>query len=163
MKYHLPKTNTSPKGFTLIELLVVIAVIAIVSVVAIALFSNVQGDARDGKRKAELESIANVLEVNKTSAGYQPILAARFGGSIFPGGTATALDPQLYPYCVTGTAAGVAATLLPADFTLAPSCTNVNFTVISGTQPVAGSTVYKLCTRLEVRGVPAVFCRTNVQ
>jgi prepilin-type N-terminal cleavage/methylation domain-containing protein len=98
------KQLNTTKGFTLIELLVTIAIIAIISVVAVALFGNIQADARDGKRRAELESLANALEVNKSGGGgnYNPILASQMGGGLMPGGGATALDPQNYPYCVAG-------------------------------------------------------------
>ncbi len=154
-------------GFTLIELLVVIAIIGIISVIAIALFSNVQADARDGKRKAELESISNVLEVNKTSTGYQLATAALFGGGVFPGGSTTlSTDPQGYPYCINTTASvansGVDATWIngatPSCSTAAPA-----YSKIDGTTPAANSAQYKICTRLENRGTPQVFCRTNTQ
>jgi prepilin-type N-terminal cleavage/methylation domain-containing protein len=161
MKNLLPQTNNS-KAFTLIELLVVIAIIAIISVVAVSLFSNVQADARDGKRRAELEAIANVLEVNKTTAGYQPVLAAQFGGGNFPGGdTTNAKDPQGFAYCISGTSGVANATA--NGITNTPSCTDANYTLMSGTQPTGNPAQYKVCTRLESRGTPSVFCRTNVQ
>ncbi len=162
--------NTS-KGFTLIELLVTIAIIAIISVVAVALFGNIQADARDGKRRAELESLANALEVNKTSGGgnYNPILAAQLAGSTFPGASTTATDPQGYPYCigasVTTTPPGVAVV---ANFVLSPiGCAGAGgtagYTVMSGTQPPATTVSWTLCTRLENKGTPVAFCRSNTQ
>lgn len=158
--------SQTSRGFTLIELLVTIAIIAIISVVAVALFGNIQADARDGKRRAELESLANALEVNKSSGGgnYNPIVAAsQLGGGLMPGGGATALDPQGYPYCVQGNA----TTTPPANSVLTgwattPAC-GTSYTVISGTQPANTTVSWTLCTRLENKGTPAVFCRSNTQ
>ncbi len=168
---HLPKSKTSVKGFTLIELLVTIAIVAIISVVAVALFGNIQQDARDGKRRAELESLANALEVNKSGGGgnYNPILAAQLAGSTFPGASTTATDPQGYPYCIgasaTTTPPGVA---IVANFVLSPiGCAGAGgtagYTVMSGTQPANTTVSWRLCTRLESKGSPTVYCRTNTQ
>lgn len=161
MKKYLPQINNQ-KAFTLIELLVVIAIIAIISVVAVSLFSNVQSDARDGKRRAELESIANVLEVNKQTAGYVAPQAANFGGGNFPGGSTTrAMDPSNYPYCI---AAPTAADPVATNFTTTPTCTATGFALIDGTAFTStNQPSYKICTRLENRGTATVFCRTNVQ
>lgn len=149
----------------MIEILVVVAIIAILSVIAVTLYSNVQSDARDSKRKAELETISNVLEVNKTLPGYQPVTAAQFGGALFPGGgTTNALDPATYPYCLAQSSGTADATT--ANFTNAPSCSaggTGGYSLINGTVPVANTASWKICTRLENRGTPGVFCRTNVQ
>jgi prepilin-type N-terminal cleavage/methylation domain-containing protein len=157
--------NTS-KGFTLIELLVTIAIIAIISVVAVALFGNIQADARDGKRRAELESLANALEVNKTSGGgnYNPILAAQLAGSTFPGASTTATDPQGYPYCVAGNATSTPPTAISAltGWATTLACP-AGYTVMSGTQPPATTVSWTLCTRLENKGTPVAFCRSNTQ
>ena len=158
--------NTS-KGFTLIELLVTIAIIAIISVVAVALFGNIQADARDGKRRAELESLANALEVNKTGGGgnYNPIVATTMlGGGTFPGASTTATDPQGYPYCVAGNATSTPPTAISALTGWATTLTcPAGYTVMSGTQPPATTVSWTLCTRLENKGVPAAFCRSNTQ
>ena len=169
---NLPNQKTSIKGFTLIELLVTIAIIAIISVVAVALFGNIQQDARDGKRRAELESLANALEVNKSGGGgnYNPIVATTMlSGGTFPGASTTATDPQGYPYCigtsVTTTPPGVAVV---ANFVLSPiGCAGgggtAGYTVMSGTQPANTTVSWRLCTRLESKGSPTVYCRTNTQ
>lgn len=164
--------NTS-KGFTLIELLVTIAIIAIISVVAVALFGNIQADARDGKRRAELESLANALEVNKTGGGgnYNPILASQLGGGLFPSGSTTRSDdPQGYPYCISSSATSTPPTALTNAQTstwTTGTCPTApaGWTVISGTQPAATTVSWTLCTRLENKGSsPAVaYCRSNTQ
>lgn len=183
MKRILPKTFS--KGFTLIELLVVVAIIAIISVVAIALFSNAQQDTRDGKRKAELEQIANVLEINRTSTtpvGYQNTSNVYWGGNVYPGGnTAQALDPQGYPYCISYS---YLSTTMAAEPTL-PLSTSWDdspvacITGVGGTFYIVGNagtsgspptsitpgtiTAYRVCTRLENRSSAKAFCRINVQ
>lgn len=51
------------RGFTLIELMVAVAIVAILSSVGFVTFSNSQKVGRDGKRKADLLSIATALEL----------------------------------------------------------------------------------------------------
>ncbi len=50
------------RGFTLIELLVVVAIIAILSAIGITAFGSISVNARDAKRKADVESITKALE-----------------------------------------------------------------------------------------------------
>ncbi len=162
--------NKTQKGFTLIELLVTIAIIAIISVVAVALFGNIQANARDAKRRSELESIANVLEVNKVpqgaTAGYQPAACSLFGGGICPGQTTTtatiAVDPSGYPYCISTTAGVGDITVANMTNTGTVTC-GTGWTVLGNGVPTAGSAVYKICTRLENGSSAQPFCRTNTQ
>jgi prepilin-type N-terminal cleavage/methylation domain-containing protein len=166
--------KTSKNGFTLIELLVTIAIIAIISVVAVALFGNIQQSARDSKRKAELESIANALEINKTSGGgnYNPIDNTDFGGNSYPGTVAgIASDPQGYPYCISvsstvtvpglpaGTAGWASGTTAAAMGCPSGSPT---YAKLTGTAPANTTVSWRICTRLESGG-GTNFCRTNNQ
>lgn len=75
MKKFLPKTASNPNGFTLIELLVVITIIAFLAVIGIVAFGNAQKQARDGRRRADIEAIATALESNRTSAGQYPAVS----------------------------------------------------------------------------------------
>jgi prepilin-type N-terminal cleavage/methylation domain-containing protein len=175
MKLSLPNPSKQSKGFTLIELLVTIAIIAIISVVAVALFGNIQETARDGKRKSELEAIANVLEVNKTG-GYQRILNTQFGGNKMPGQSVAvsgsnnrnALDPQNFPYCISTTNnapdAAVTGWAAASDIVLGTgaACPSAGgyTAIISNSTPASDSVRYKICTLLEAG---TVFCRTNIQ
>lgn len=61
LKSFLPSAKSST-GFTLIELLIVIAIISILISIGMASFSRAQKQARDGGRKADIESIRGALE-----------------------------------------------------------------------------------------------------
>lgn len=52
----------SQKGFTLIELMVVITIITILAMVGMSTFSTVQKNARDAKRKGDVDAITKALE-----------------------------------------------------------------------------------------------------
>lgn len=66
----LPKLNF--RGFTLIELLVAISIIAIISAVGITSYTQAQKLARDAKRKQDLRSIAQALQIYKLKYGRYP-------------------------------------------------------------------------------------------
>ncbi len=69
------------KGFTLIELLIVIAIIAILSAVGFSLviITNLQ-KARDGKRKADVESLRSALEIYRSENGHYPNVTGDVAG-----------------------------------------------------------------------------------
>ncbi|MBI2314656.1 type II secretion system protein [Candidatus Daviesbacteria bacterium] len=96
----LPVLKTS-SGFTLIELMVVITIIAFLSVIGIVSFTNAQKQARDGRRRADVESIATALESNRSalSGTYKnPVTASMFANNSVP------TDPSsssFYTYKVT--------------------------------------------------------------
>ncbi|MFH1536343.1 MAG: type II secretion system protein, partial [Patescibacteria group bacterium] len=50
--------------FTLVELLVVISIIAILSVIGITVFTGVQKNARDAKRRGDIDAISQAMEVH---------------------------------------------------------------------------------------------------
>lgn len=56
------------RGFTLIELMVVVTIIAFLSVIGMAAFTNVQAQARDGRRRADIDAIATAMETNRSGA-----------------------------------------------------------------------------------------------
>lgn len=60
------------KGFTLVELMVVVTIIAFLAIIGIASFTTVQKNARDGRRRADIQAIATALESNRTAAGKYP-------------------------------------------------------------------------------------------
>ncbi len=58
------------KGFTLIELMVVITIIAILSMIGVTAFSGVQKNARDAKRRGDIDAIATAFEINYSGGTY---------------------------------------------------------------------------------------------
>lgn len=63
-------------GFTFIELLVVFSLIGILLAISLAAFGSTRKNARDGKRKADLETIRSALEMYRTDVGYYPYTGA---------------------------------------------------------------------------------------
>lgn len=82
MKKFLPRLKNNPQGFTLIELMVVVTIIAFLSVIGIVSFTNVQAQARDGRRRADIDAIATALESNRTGAPGSETYPT-YGASIF--------------------------------------------------------------------------------
>lgn len=74
------------KGFTLVELLVVIAIIAILSVIGLTVFTGVQANARDARRKADIDAIAAAIETTKTPGTfyYSSLPATGFSAGVVP-------------------------------------------------------------------------------
>ena len=55
--------HSSRKTFTLIEMLIVIVIIGILAAVLVPRLQDVQGRARDTKRKTDLKAIYNANEI----------------------------------------------------------------------------------------------------
>lgn len=157
MKKFLPQTKTNPSGFTLIELLVVIAIIAILSVIGLAVFSGVQKNARDARRREDILAIAQALEANKTmnSATYNVLAGTQFQSGSIPADTTTA------KYCAavstTTTAPGI-----PTAWTAADACPTapVGYAVVTATNPAATTVSWTACARLEDA---TYYCKSNSQ
>lgn len=86
MKKFLPKTINNPHGFTLIELMVVITIIAFLSVIGAVAFTNAQKNARDGRRRADVEAISTALEANFSSGMYPAVTCGTEPVVIFSNG-----------------------------------------------------------------------------
>ncbi len=73
MKKNLISSRWS--GFTMIELLVVTTIIILLSTIALVSYSRANMSARNGKRKADLETLRQALVLYRTDTGAYPITA----------------------------------------------------------------------------------------
>lgn len=94
MKKFLPKLvhGKNKKGFTLVELLVVITILAILMTIGIAVYSGVQKNARDLRRKTDLRSIKIALDLYYQSNGKYPTVASRVFSGAAPSEWITGLN-----------------------------------------------------------------------
>lgn len=71
MKQKLFKKHT--RGFTLIELLVVTTIIIILSAIGIVSYQNAGQNARNAKRKSDIETVRQALVLFKSDTGAYPL------------------------------------------------------------------------------------------
>ncbi|PIS09681.1 hypothetical protein COT75_00595 [Candidatus Beckwithbacteria bacterium CG10_big_fil_rev_8_21_14_0_10_34_10] len=64
--------NKTKKAFTLIEVLVATTIIAILTAIAVNSYASAQKKSRDGKRKADLETVRSALEMYRVDVGSYP-------------------------------------------------------------------------------------------
>jgi len=60
------------KAFTLIEMLIVIVIIGILAAALVPRLQDVQGRARDTKRKADITQLTNAISLYKLDSGKYP-------------------------------------------------------------------------------------------
>lgn len=77
------------RGFTLVELLVTISILSILMTIAIISYGNVQKNARDNKRKADLATIQSALEQYHADQGFYPASISFTANSPLTNGTKT--------------------------------------------------------------------------
>lgn len=114
------------RGFTLIELLVVITIVGILTGVALVAMGGARSSGRDGKRKADLESVRGALEQYKSDCKAYPA-SISFTGS----GTITGSCPTSNTYMAK----------VPSD----PQYPTYTYSYTPGSP----ATTYTLCARLE--------------
>jgi len=68
----MKKSTSLDRAFTFIELLVVVTIIAILSAIGMVSFTNANRNARDAKRKADLESIRQALVLYRSDNSCYP-------------------------------------------------------------------------------------------
>lgn len=188
MKKYLPAskkacTERSRSGFTLIEILVVISIIAILAVIGVSVYSGAQANARDGKRRAEVASIAKSIEASRDPvAGTYSYTTTEYNADFKNNKPKDPSDPSR-KYCistnqttndsptatgtiVTGTGnVGCATFTCPAAIGTAPAntCATVEISGslsagITGTTAAKGWTI---CAVLEKGGTTV--CHSNAQ
>ena len=76
----IPNTKHKP-GFTLIEVLVAATIIALLTSIGVVSYQAANRQARDAKRKADLEQIRAALQIYRGDCGAYPA-SVSFGGSL---------------------------------------------------------------------------------
>lgn len=132
-----------PKGFTLIELMVVITIIAILSLVGLVIYSSVQKNARDTKRKGDIAAIATALEANYTSGSTTPYPIPTTG--MFASG-AIPTDPQT-----------------AATYTGIPTAAAATYTVCATLEGTTGNATSNAGAGLGTVTNGGFYCRKNAQ
>jgi prepilin-type N-terminal cleavage/methylation domain-containing protein len=66
------KRKSQPRGFTMIELLVVATIMAVLAAVGLVSYQSAARNGRNGKRKADLETVRSALVLYRTDTGAYP-------------------------------------------------------------------------------------------
>lgn len=157
MKKILPKSARNPQGFTLIELMVVITIIAVLSLIGIVAFTSVQKNARDARRRGDVDAIANALEANKGMNGdtYSTLTDSMFAS----GHIATESASFKEKYCLYENDDSTTPPTPAAPWSNS-ACPDANWHVIDNTQPTAAAKAWTICAKLESG---QVYCRQSAQ
>lgn len=87
-------------GFTLIELLVVSTIIVVLAVIGMVSFTQAAKGARDGKRKADMETIRQGLTLYKQQNATYPAAYSSLAGTYLS--EPIPVDPGSYTYTYYG-------------------------------------------------------------
>lgn len=183
-KFSLNKTSKNSKGFTLVELLVVITIITILAVVGLTLFGGAQKNARDARRRADVNAIANAIELKKTSgvAYYDANISnSDFSSGVIPAETYNTSSykakyvidtvcQDTAPSSVTPPAAPTvwAATTASGLPTTPSTYTEVVYSATpANNSPIRGCATkiwaFRVCALLESGTAPNVYCKASAQ
>jgi len=137
------KLTSRTAGFSLIELMVTISIIVLLSTISMVVYRQASLNARDSKRKADLETVRQALVLYKTELGTYPVRTTENQASFtavlgtlsdanYLGNTSTLIDPKgsTDPY---------------------------------GYRYYSDGTVFTVCVELETDGVPSTtdYCTTQ--
>lgn len=143
------------RGFTLVELLVVISIIGILSTIGIVSFTRVQQIARDGKRVADIDSIAKSLETAKdfsTGIYYNKL------STDFPNGIPT--DPKgITRYCICYS--NTKCTISDAPTSWSTSCYALWQPISDSLTFTSNVKSWKLCAKKESSNT--VYCQHSLE
>lgn len=140
------------EGFTLVELLVVVAIIAILSVIGLTIFTSAQSNARDARRKADIDAIANAIEVSRTPG--KVYYTAGPTGNQFSGGVIPSDSTR--PYCISQGTTSTPPIDATGTWTTCPSGWSTPQTATWGTSVMT----FKVCASLESG---SVYCKPSSQ
>lgn len=85
------------EGFTLIELMVVITIMAILALAAFVFYTAAQRNARDAKRRQDIDAIATALETQKSPAS---IAYPKLSTTFFTSGEIPKENQTAVKYCM---------------------------------------------------------------
>lgn len=123
-------------GFTLIEILVVATIIILLTAGAIVSYSNFLKQARDAKRKTDLEQVRAALEIYRSNVGSYPnALATLTTPIVYIQSVPT--DPRTYSYYYESISSG-------ADYLLAAHLETTGVTCQSLISQCGGNCSYCL-------------------
>ncbi len=150
-------------GFTLIELLVVVAILAILSVIGVTVYSNVQVNARDARRRSDIDAIVKALEVNKNqnTGKYQQLSNSNFQQQLVPSSTGVT------KYCIAyASSPSDDQPITPISWLDNVDCPEdisgaAVYDEVTDTNPPANTTNWIVCSRLEA--ISDVYCLKNSQ
>ena len=159
MKKFLPKSIKNTSGFTLVELLVVVAIIAVLAVIGFAVFSGLTSRGNDARRRADLKSIADAMEVAKeNNANYQPVENNDFTGGVPPQDPSRTSVVNKPKYCYKD---GITAIDNPSSWSAA-DCPDITWAVVDNINLPSVSitaTFFKVCGMTDdLLTSPAVIC-----
>lgn len=158
------KTSNTTRGFTLIELLVAISIIAVLAVIGLTFFTTAQKNARDARRRSDIDSVSKALETNKVpgTTTYSALADSQFASGKVP----TDSGNNVATYCAASTITpGGSPPARPTTWDNTLACPAGYATIAGGASPIpaAGTTAWTICALLENAGTEPIYCRTNTQ